>query len=59
MLAFNDNLRYALMTTKTTHDIRSAAGEWTYQTMLESGYRRVVDGLTTLEEVEQVAATHD
>ncbi len=59
MLAFNDNLRDALMTTKTIHDIRSAAGEWTYQTMLESGYRRVVDGLTTLEEVEQVAATHD
>lgn len=56
MLAFNDNLRDALMTTKTIHDIRNAAGEWTYQTLLESGYRRVADGTTTFEEVEQVAA---
>jgi type II secretory ATPase GspE/PulE/Tfp pilus assembly ATPase PilB-like protein len=59
MLAFNDNLRDALMTTKTIHDIRGAAGEWTYQTLLESGYRRVADGLTTVEEVEQVAASHE
>jgi len=59
MLAFNDNLRDALMTTKTIHDIRNAAGEWTYQTLLESGYRRVADGITTIEEVEQVAASHE
>jgi type II secretory ATPase GspE/PulE/Tfp pilus assembly ATPase PilB-like protein len=58
MLAFNDNLRDALMTTKTIHDIRSAAGEWTYQTLVESGYKRVIDGLTTMEEVEQVASSH-
>lgn len=59
MLAFNDNLRDALMTTKTIHDIRNAAGEWTYQTLLESGFRRVVEGTTTIEEVEQVASTHE
>jgi general secretion pathway protein E len=56
LLNFNDNLRDALMTTKTIHDIRRAAGEFTYQTLLESGYRKVVDGLTTMEEVERVAA---
>lgn len=56
LLQFNDNLRDALMTTKTIHDIRKAAGEFTYQTLLESGYRKVVEGLTTIEEVERVSA---
>jgi general secretion pathway protein E len=56
LLNFNDNLRDALMTTRTIHDIRRAAGEWTYQTLMESGCKKVVDGTTTLEEVERVAA---
>lgn len=56
LLGFNDNLRDALMTTKTIHDIRKAAGEFTYQTLLESGYKKVVEGMTTIEEVERVAA---
>lgn len=56
LLNFNDRLRDALMTTRTIHDIRRAAGEWTYQTLQESGCKRVVEGLTTLEEVERVAA---
>ena len=56
LLNFNDNLRDALMTTKTIHDIRKAAGEWTYQTLLEAGYQKVVEGVTTTEEVERVAA---
>ena len=56
LLQFNDNLRDALMTTKTIHDIRKAAGEFTYQTLLESGYKKVVEGQTTIEEVERVAA---
>jgi len=56
LLNFNDNLRDALMTTQTIHDIRRAAGEFTYQTLLESGYRKVAEGTTTIEEVERVAA---
>ena len=56
LLNFNDDLRDALMTTKTIHDIRRAAGEWTYQTLLEAGYQKVVDGVTTMEEVERVAS---
>jgi type II secretory ATPase GspE/PulE/Tfp pilus assembly ATPase PilB-like protein len=56
LLQFNDNLRDALMTTKTIHDIRKAAGEFTYQTLLESGYKKVIEGITTIEEVERVAA---
>ncbi len=56
LLSFNDNLRDALMTTQTIHDIRRAAGEFTYQTLLESGYKKVAEGVTTLEEVERVAA---
>ncbi|HOW70642.1 MAG TPA: ATPase, T2SS/T4P/T4SS family [Phycisphaerae bacterium] len=55
LLNFNDNLRDALMTTKTIHDIRRAAGEWTYQSLLESACRKVIDGTTTLEEVERIA----
>ena len=54
MLNFNDNLRDALMPTRTIHDIRRAAGEWTYQTLQESGFRKVVEGVTTLEEGERV-----
>jgi len=56
LLAFNDDLRDALMTTQTIHDIRRAAGEWNHQTLLESGYKKVVEGATTVEEVERVAA---
>ena len=56
MLNFNDDLRDALMTTKTIHDIRRAAGEWTYQSLLESGYKKVVEGVTTVEEIERVAS---
>ncbi len=56
LLNFNDNLRDALMTTKTIHDIRRAAGEFTYQTLVESGYKRVAEGVTTIEEVERVAS---
>jgi len=56
MLNFNDDLRDALMTTKTIHDIRRAAGEWTYQSLLESGYKKVVEGVTTIEEIERVAS---
>ncbi len=55
LLSFNDELRDALMTTKTIHDIRRAAGEWTYQSLIESGYRKVADGVTTIEEIERVA----
>ncbi|MEP0845103.1 MAG: Flp pilus assembly complex ATPase component TadA, partial [Phycisphaerae bacterium] len=45
LLHFNDQLRDALMTTRTIHDIRRAAGEFTYQTLVESGYRKVLEGL--------------
>ncbi len=55
VLSFNDNLRDALMTTKRIADIRKAAGEWTHQTLLESGYRKVIEGVTTLEEIARVA----
>ncbi len=56
MLNFNDDLRDALMTTKTIHDIRRAAGEWTYQSLTESGYKKVVEGITTVEEIDRVAS---
>ena len=56
LLQFNDNLRDALMTTRTIADIRRAAGEFSYQTLLESGYRKVAEGITTIEEVERVSA---
>ncbi len=55
LLSFNDKLRDALITTTTIKDIRDAAGEWSFQTLLESGYQKVLEGLTSLEEVERVA----
>ena len=33
-----------------------AAGEFTYQTLIESGYKKVAEGVTTIEEVDRVSA---
>jgi type II secretory ATPase GspE/PulE/Tfp pilus assembly ATPase PilB-like protein len=55
LLSFTDKLRDVLMTTSTIQDIREAAGEWSFQTLLESGYQKVTEGLTSIEEVERVA----
>ncbi len=55
MLQFNDDLRDALLTQPTIQQIRKAADQWTFQSLLDSGYSKVVAGVTTIEEVERVA----
>ena len=55
-LMFGREVRDAILSNLKIADLRKAAGEWTYQTLMESGCRKVVDGTTTLEEVERVAA---
>ncbi|MBN2562946.1 MAG: Flp pilus assembly complex ATPase component TadA [Phycisphaerae bacterium] len=57
MLLFNSQVRDVILTEPTITDIRKAAGEWMFQTLAESGYRRVIEGITTVEEVERVAGT--
>lgn len=54
-LSFNDALRDAILTQPTIHTIRKAAGEYTFQTLVESGYTRVAEGMTSIEEVDRVA----
>jgi len=56
MLSFNAQLRDVILTKPTIADIRKAAGEWMFETLTECGFRLVVDGKTTFEEVNRVAS---
>jgi len=55
LLNFNDELRDAILKQPTIQAIRKAAGQYTFQTLLDSGYAKVAEGLTTIEEVDRVA----
>ena len=55
MLSFNEAIRDAILTQPTIQSIRKAAGDYAFQTLVECGYMRVADGLTSLEEIEHVA----
>jgi general secretion pathway protein E len=55
MLMFNQQVRDIILTEPTISEIRKAAGEWMFQPLAESGYRKVVEGVTTFEEVDRVA----
>jgi type II secretory ATPase GspE/PulE/Tfp pilus assembly ATPase PilB-like protein len=54
-LSFNDEIRDTLLTQPTIASIRKAAGQYSFQTLVESGYARAADGATSTEEVERVA----
>ena len=56
MLTFGPQLRDVIMTRPTIKDIRGAAGEWMFRTLRQSGMAKVMDGLTTVDEVERVTA---
>ena len=56
MLMFNSQLRDVVLTHPTIADIRKAAGEWMFEGLTECGYRHVIDGRTTCEEVNRVAS---
>ena len=55
ILNFNDELRDAILRQPTIQAIRKAAGQYTFQSLLDSGYAKVAEGLTTIEEVDRVA----
>ena len=54
-LSFNAQLRDVILTRPTITDIRNAAGEWMFETLGECGFRLVVEGKTTFEEVNRVS----
>ncbi len=55
MLVFSPQVRDVILTAPTISEIRKAGGEWMFQTLVESGHRKVIEGITTVEEVERVA----
>jgi type II secretory ATPase GspE/PulE/Tfp pilus assembly ATPase PilB-like protein len=58
MLLFTPAVRDVVLSGPTIGEIRKAAGEWMFSTLLDAGYKKVIEGLTTAQEVERVAATH-
>lgn len=56
-LVFTPQVRDVILTNPTIADIRRAAGEWMFQTLAESGYRKVIEGVTSVTEVERVSGT--
>ena len=56
-LMFNAQVRDVILTRPTIADIRKAAGEWMFSTLMESGYRKVIEGVTSVPEVERVSGT--
>ena len=55
VLTFNAQLRDVILTRPTIGEIRKAAGEWMFETLAECGYRLVLEGKTTFEEVHRVS----
>jgi general secretion pathway protein E len=55
-LLFTQAVRDVIITEPTISDIRKAAGEWMFSTLTSSGYRKVLEGVTTTQEVERVAS---
>lgn len=58
MLLFTPAVRDVVLSGPTIGEIRKAAGEWMFSTLLDAGYKKVIEGITTAQEVERVAATH-
>lgn len=58
ILLFTPAVRDVVLSGPTIGEIRKAAGEWMFSTLLDAGYKKVIEGLTTVQEVERVAATH-
>lgn len=56
MLTFTPALKDVILTRPTIGDIRKAAGDWMFRTLADSGYSKVLAGLTTVEEVDRVAS---
>jgi len=55
-LLFSPQVRDVILTNPTIGELRKAAGEWMFHTLAGSGYRKVIEGVTTVEEVDRVAS---
>lgn len=55
LFLFNPQIRDVILTEPTISELRKAAGEWMFQTLTENGYRKVIEGTTTFQEVERVS----
>ncbi|HWL94145.1 MAG TPA: ATPase, T2SS/T4P/T4SS family [Phycisphaerae bacterium] len=55
ILMFNAQLRDVILTKPTISEIRKAAGEWMFETLTECGFRYVLEGRTTYQEVDRVS----
>ena len=56
-LLFTQQVRDVILSNPTISDIRKAAGEWMFATLATSGYKKVLEGMTTIHEVERVSST--
>jgi type II secretory ATPase GspE/PulE/Tfp pilus assembly ATPase PilB-like protein len=56
-LLFTQQVRDVILTNPTISDIRKAAGEWMFSTLASSGYKKVLEGMTTVQEIERVSST--
>jgi general secretion pathway protein E len=56
ILMFSPQVRDVILTNPTISDLRKAAGEWMFHTLQDSGYRKVIEGITTVQEVERVSS---
>lgn len=57
ILRFTPQVRDVILGGPTIADLRKAAGEWMFHTLVDSGYKKVIDGVTTVQEVERVSST--
>ena len=54
LLAMTDQVRDAITSQPTIHQLRVAAGDWIFQTLREDALRKVRNGFTSLDEFSQV-----
>ena len=56
MLAIGDGLRHTILRTPQPHEVHAAARACAYTSLIDTGYRLVAEGVTSMEEIEKVMA---
>lgn len=56
ILGFSQQVRDVVLSSPTISELRKAAGEWMFNSLTDSGHRKVIEGLTTIEEVDRVSS---
>ncbi|HUN82161.1 MAG TPA: ATPase, T2SS/T4P/T4SS family [Phycisphaerae bacterium] len=55
-LMFTQQVRDTIIANPTISDIRKAAGEWMFSTLASSGVKKVLEGMTTVQEIDRVTS---